>query len=208
MVTAKLYIEGGGNAVRGGRRRGDSLEIRFRKGWKAFFKAADVGGRVKVVRGGGRKQTYDMFAAAVRNRSADTLPLLLVDSEAPVQPGHSPWQHLWARKEDRWPRPDGVGDDQAFLMVQFMETWFLADKEGLRRYFGQGFREQPIRQWQNLEEVPKRDAERVLEQATTASKKGAYDKSRDIKLLEYINPARVRAACPHADALLQRLAAL
>ena len=208
MVTAKLYIEGGGNAVRGGRRRRDSLESRFRKGWKAFFEAADLGGRVKIVRGGGRKQTYKMFAAAVRNRSADTLPLLLVDSEGPVQPGHSPWQHLRARKEDGWNKPDEAREDQAFLMVQFMETWFLADKDGLRRYFGQRFRERAIKQWPNLEAVPKETVLNALAQATAACGK-AYGKGKtSFELLECIDPARVRAACPHANDLLQRLAAL
>ena len=206
MVTAKLYIEGGGNAIRGGRRRGDSLESRFRKGWKAFFEAADVGGRVKVVRGGGRKQTYKMFAAAVRSHSADTLPLLLVDSEAPVQSGHSPWQHLLAR--DGWNKPDKAGEDQAFLMVQFMETWFLADKDGLRRYFGQGFKDQAIKQWPDLEAVPKETVLNALAQATAACRK-AYGKGKtSFELLAHINPARVKEKCPHANDLLQRLAAL
>ena len=200
MVTATLYIEGGGS--------GNSLEIRFRKGWKAFFEAADVGGRVKVVRGGGRKQTYDMFAAAVRNHSADTLPLLLVDSEGAVQPRHrhSPWQHLLAR--DGWNKPHEADDDQAFLMVQFMETWFLADKDGLRRYFGSGFRERAIRQWPDLEAVPKETVLNALAQATAACRK-AYGKGKtSFELLAHINPDRVATACPHANDLLQRLAAL
>ena len=200
MVTAKLYIEGGGE--------GRELEIRFRKGWQTFFDAAGVGGQTKVVRGGGRQQTFKRFTSAVRDHRGDTLPLLLVDSEGPVQPGHSPWQHLWARKDDRWPRPDGVGDDQAFLMVQFMETWFLADKEGLRRYFGSGFSEQAIKQWPELEAVPKDTASNALEQATAKCRKG-YAKGRtSFELLAHIDPARVSAACPHANALLERLTAL
>ena len=43
MVTAKLYIEGGG----------DSREqsIRFREAWNGFFTSAGVGARTQIVRG-------------------------------------------------------------------------------------------------------------------------------------------------------------
>ena len=93
-------------------------------------------------------------------------------------------------------------------MVQFMETWFLADKDGLRRYFGQGFRDQAIKQWPDLEAVPKETVLNALAQATAACRK-AYGKGKtSFELLECINPARVRAACPHTNDLLQRLATL
>ena len=197
-MTATLYIEGGGE--------GKDLRTRFRKGWRTFFDAAGVDDRTKIVRGGGRQRTYDMFAVAVRDRRNDTLPLLLVDSEGAVQSGHSPWQHLLAR--DGWNKPDEAGEDQAFLMVQFMETWFLADKDGLRRYFGSGFRERAIRQWPDLEAVPKETVLNALAQATAACRK-VYGKGRtSFELLAHINPARVATACPHANALLQRLSAL
>ena len=197
-MTATLYIEGGGE--------GKDLRTRFRKGWRTFFDAAGVDDRTKIVRGGGRQRTYDMFSVAVRDRRNDTLPLLLVDSEGAVQSGHSPWQHLLAR--DGWNKPDGAGEDQAFLMVQFMETWFLADKDGLRRYFGQRFRERAIRQWPQLEAVPKETVLNALAQATAACGK-AYEKGKtSFELLAHIDPARVKAACPHANKLLQRLAAL
>ena len=198
MVTATLYIEGGGE--------GKDLRTRFRQGWRTFFDKEGVDARTKIVRGGGRQQTFNRFVAAVRDRRPDTLPLLLVDSEGPVQFGHSPWQHLQAR--DRWQKPDEANDNQAFLMVQFMETWFLADKDGLRGYFGHGFKEGAIRQWPKLEAVPKKTVLEALESATVACGK-RYEKGRtSFDLLAYIDPARVKAACPHADALLERLAAL
>ena len=171
-----------------------------------FFDAAGVGGRAKIVRGGSRIETFNRFKSAVRGRREDVLPLLLVDSEGAVQSGHSPWQHLLAR--DGWNKPDGAREDQAFLMVQFMETWFLADKDGLRRYFGEGFRERAIRQWPELEAVPKETVLNALAQATAACGK-VYGKGRtSFELLAHIDPAGVRAACPHANKLLQRLAAL
>ena len=66
MVTATLYIEGGGE--------GKDLRARFREGWKKFFDSASVGGRTKIVRGAGRRQTFDRFATAVSDSSPARSP--------------------------------------------------------------------------------------------------------------------------------------
>ena len=198
MVTATLYIEGGGE--------GKDLRARFREGWKKFFDSAGVGGKTKIVRGAGRRQTFDRFATAVSGRPPGTIPFLLVDSEIPVAPEHSVWKHLRAR--DGWTRPAGVGDDRAFLMVQVMETWFLADREALRNYFGAGFGENALRAWPNLEDVPEFTVLKALERATAPCRK-RYSKGRvSFELLAHVDPARVEAACPHARALLNELRAL
>ena len=198
MVTATLYIEGGGE--------GKDLRARFREGWKKFFGSAGVGGRTKIVRGAGRRQTFDRFATAVSDSAPGTVPFLLVDSEDPVAPGHSAWQHLGAR--DGWTRPDGAGDGQAFLMVQVMETWFLADREALRDYFGAKFRENALKTWPDLEDVPKSTVLEALERGTASCRK-PYSKGRvSFELLARVDPARVEAACPHAKALLDELRAL
>ena len=201
MVTAALYIEGGGE--------GKELRARFREGWKKFFNSAGVGGRTKIVQGGGRQQTFDRFATAVSDNSPGTVPFLLVDSEGPVAPGHSVWQHLHAR--DGWSRPAGAGDDRAFLMVQVMETWFLADRGALRSYFGTGFGEKALRAWPKLEDVPKSTVLEALERATVSCRKPYSKGSKgkvSFELLEHIGPARVEAACPHAKAFLDELRAL
>ena len=167
MVTAKLYIEGGGG--------GKSQQARFREGWNRFFERAGVGGRVKIVRGGGRDQTFDRFVTAVSEPLHSDLPILVVDSEGVVQPEHSVWEHL--RTRDNWPRPQNASDDQAFLMVQFMETWFLADREALQRYFGPGFRKKKLKQWPQLEEVSRAAVLTALDQGTSKCSK-PYGKGR------------------------------
>ena len=198
MVTATLYIEGGGE--------GKALRARFREGWKEFFNSAGVGGRTKIVRGGGRRQTFARFATAVSDNSPGTVPFLLVDSEGPVAPRHSVWQHLRAR--DDWSRPAGAGDKRAFLMVQIMEAWFLADREALRSYFGAGFGEKALRAWPKLEDVPKSTVLEALERATASCRK-RYSKGKvSFELLARIDPACVESACPHAGALLDELRAL
>ena len=197
-MTATLYVEGGGD--------GRSLRGRFREGWREFLRSAGVDGRVKIVRGGGRERTFRRFATAAASAGSGGAVLLLVDSEGPVAAGHTVWRHLAAR--DRWTRPGGVGDDQAFLMVQVMETWFLADLGALRAYFGRGFREKAIRAWPDLESVPRETVLDALKRATAACRK-SYAKGRvSFELLARIDPVRVEAACPHARALLDRLRAL
>ena len=40
-------------------------------------------------------------------------------------------------------------------MVQVMETWLLADRQALRRYFGPQFADSALPHWPELERVPK-----------------------------------------------------
>ena len=103
-MNVKLYIEGGGE--------GPLPDTLFRQGWRQFFAAAGLSGKMpRVVRGQGRTQTFDLFTTAIAHPRDGALPLLLVDSEGPVQAGHSVWEHLKAR--DGWERPPGATEDQA-----------------------------------------------------------------------------------------------
>src|SRR3954453_19465847 len=131
MVAIKLYIEGGGG--------GELLDTLFRRAWREFFESAGLSGKMpRIVCGKSRSRTFDSFKTAVANREPDTLPLLLVDSEGPVQSGHPAWQHLKTR--DNWDKPPDASEHHAFLMVEIMETWFLADRAALRNYFGSHLR--------------------------------------------------------------------
>lgn len=195
MVTATLYIEGGGE--------GRELGARFREGWNEFFKSAGVGNKTQIVRGGTRQQTFDRFATAVEVGRPDTVPILLVDSEAPVAARNSVWQHLHTR--DSWSQPSDADDDQAFLMVQIMETWFLADRVALRRYFGARFRQNALKHCPDLERVPKSAVDDVLRRATASCSK-RYSKGKvSFELLAQIDPSLVENECPHAKALLDWL---
>ena len=195
-MTAKLYIEGGGD-------RSKSQAARFREGWNRFFDKVGVGGRVRIVRGGGRTQTFKRFSAAVLHPRADTVPILLVDSESAVRAGHSVWEHL--KERDGWDRPSGAGDDQAFLMVQVMETWFLADREALQRYFRAGFRGKELKAWPRLERVLKATVLEALDRATAKCSKRYAKGKVSFELLAKIDPTLVADACPHAKALVDRL---
>ena len=197
MVRVRIFIEGGGIA---------SDEV-FTDGWRSFFVAAGLLGRMpRVVRGEGREQTFDKFKTALQRRRPNELSILLVDSEGPVAAGHSAWQYL--RHQDNWEQPQGAANDSAYLMVQVMETWFLADRDTLRQFFGHSLNESHFRRWPDLEEVPKSTVIDALERATSNCQK-PYRKGRvSFELLGQINPQRVSDACPHASRLLNYLRGL
>ena len=156
-----------------------------------------------IVRGGSREQTFKLFWEAISQGRKDVLPVLLVDSEEAVDEGHTVWRHL--EFHDRWIKPADAGSDQAFLMVQVMETWFLADRDRLKGYFGSGFREQRLHQWPDCERVPKTDVLSALAGATAGCKKRYAKGKISFDLLGELNPNVVGAACPHAQALLDYL---
>jgi hypothetical protein len=196
-VRIKLYIEGGGDS-----QLQDTL---FRQGWQKFFEKAGLTGRMPAtVRGGGREQTFDLFRTAVKHRRPGELPLLLVDSEETVPAGRANWQHLNLR--DRWERPDGSHEHDAYLMICCMETWLLADRDALRRYFGSEWRDNAIPEWAQIESVPKERVFQALAQATQACEKKKYTKGKvSFDVLAEIDPAKVAEKCPAAGALLQTL---
>ena len=186
-MSAVLYIEGGGDNRR--------LAAQFREGWTRFFRRAGFGGRMpRVIRGGSRQQTFERFETHVSESRSDTVPLLLVDSEGQVAAAHSVWQHLQER--DGWTQPEDAGDDQAFLMVQVMETWFVADPHALREIFGAQFAENAFRQWPQLEEVFKETVLDALEKATARCSKPYAKGKIAFELLAQIDPGLVEAALP------------
>ena len=197
----KLYVEGG---ARGSSFERDHCRDAFRKFFSSDPRLKDK--LPRTVSCGGRKAAYDAFVTAVRNQKPGIVPILLVDSEIGVARNHTVWRHLQSRPGDNWEKPQGVSDDQAFLMVQVMETWFIADREAMQGFFGAHFRNAAIPMWPNLEEVPKHTVYDSLEKATADCGPRKYAKGRlSFDLLATVSRAKVEAASPHAKELLERL---
>ena len=198
-MTVKVYVEGGGD-------RNKALHTQCRRGFSEFFRKAGLEGRMpRVVASGGRRQAYDSFQSAHAKAEPGNLPILLVDSEAPVVE-NDPWEHVKLRPGDGWLRPNGATQDQLHFMAQAMEAWFYADQEELQRHFRQGFRPAALSQRRDVENIPKDDLFDGLQRATKDSEKGEYSKGRDsFEILARIDPARVRALAKHADRLLSVL---
>ncbi len=143
--------------------------------------------------GGSTRQTLKAFAKACAKHGNDpsTIVCCLVDADAPVTTDvltHLHTQHSWAT-------PTGITTDQCHLMVQCMESWFLADPAAIAEtYHGAHYTITTA-----IEAVSTPVAE--LKRAT-ASK---YKKPQAGRLLEQINPATVRHQSHYCDLLLHHL---
>ena len=197
MVSVKVYVEGGGD-------RGD-LRTRCRQGFTAFFRNTDLKNQMpRVIACGSREEAFGKFRSALSAASDDDFVLLLVDSEGPVAEGAGPWLHLKTR--DNWNKPAGATDENAHLMVQCMEAWFLADRAALASYFGNDFNEDPLPRQVEVERASKQDIERGLNMATRQCKRGRYHKGRhSFAILAELNPDKVTNASPHAERLINTL---
>jgi hypothetical protein len=191
MVVLSLFVEGGGDT--------NKLAIDCKRGFRIFLEKSGLKGKMpRIVAGGTRAQAYDKFCTALKTGQR---ALLLVDSEAAVSE-ISPWTHLRNRPGDGWEKPGTAADDDCHLMVQCMEHWFLADRETLKAFYGQGYRESALpSSGTSLESIPKDTLSRSLYEATRNSRtKRAYSKGgHSFELLARIDPAKVTAASLWAD---------
>ncbi len=199
-MSLKLIVEGGGD------RKSKYLNRECRQAFASFLEKAGLAGRLPSIEAaGGRQQAYDTFKSA--HERGDRVAVLLVDAEAPVT-FLDPWTHLNTR--DGWTRPSGATNDQCHLMVQVMESWFLADREALANFYRQRFRPHALPgNPRQVEQVSKRDIENGLERATRDTSRGRYHKGQhSFAILASLDPAKVTAASPHARIFVQALLAL
>lgn len=126
---------------------------------------AGLEGRMpRLVASGGRERAFDDFRTALKTAGTESFTVLLVDSEAAVAAGNDPWAHL--KSHDDWDKPAMAADDGAHLMVQCMESWFLADKDTLAAFFGSGFNPGALPASEEVEDIPKQDVLSGLKAAT------------------------------------------
>jgi len=196
-VSVRVYVEGGGNY------KHTDTSTACRSGFVQLFERLGLPQRrLSVVACGSRSETFKDFRQRVRQQTEEFV-ILLVDSEGPVGAAGS-WAYL--RNRDNWRRPTRSTEDQAHLMVQCMEAWFLADRQALGSFYEQGFLSGSLPGHANIEEVPKDELVRRLEHASRNTQKGRYHKTRHgFALLALIDPQRVRAASRRAGTLFDVL---
>ncbi|MBO3457474.1 DUF4276 family protein [Aetokthonos hydrillicola Thurmond2011] len=187
----RIYIEGGGD--------GKESKAKLREGFHKFLQVSRER-RINITMCGKRNDAFRDFKNALKSHQ-DAFNLLLVDAEAPVK--LSPWEHLKSR--DNWDLPD-VDDIHCHLMVQVMEAWFIADIETLRKFYGQGFKENAIKRSQDVESLDKDILNKKLKAATCNTSKGEYHKIKHASLLlASLNADQVRKASLHCDRLFRTL---
>ncbi|MEG3839893.1 DUF4276 family protein [Microcoleus sp. herbarium14] len=198
----RIYIEGGGD--------GKNTKQLLRGGFSSFFKKLVQVARSKQIKWnitvcGSRNNAFRDFKNALADHP-NAFVILLVDSEAPVEK-QSPWEHLKSR--DKWDSP-GVDDTHCYLMVQAMEAWLIADIDTLKRFYGQGFKENAIPKNRNVEMIEKDSLEPSLRAASRDTKsKGEYQKIQHAsKLLEMLDVDKVRKASSECDRIFTTLTEL
>ncbi len=197
MVEIKIYVEGGGDQA--------GLKSKCRAGFRMFFEKILPRGRSqRIIACGSRHEVFDRFCTAITQYS-NTFCILLVDNETQVSNNTKRWLQL--KESDRWNKPRCADEENVHLMVQCMESWFIADKECLADFFGQGFNSHAIPKNPNIEAVSKADIFNGLRNASRSTKtKGKYGKgSHSFDILSKIDPVKVRKACEHADMLFTTL---
>lgn len=210
-MTVKLFVEGGGSSK--------SLHSECRAAFRLFLEKTGLTGHMpRIVACGSRNDAYSDYHTAVNNGES---AILLVDSEGPVivpagitsdPKTWKPWYHLKYRigqnnqPADNWDKPQDSSDMDCHLMVMLMESWFFADVDALKRYYGQDFNESCLPARKCIEEIPKDEVMASLENATWGTQKGVYSKGRhSFKILEQINPDKVADRSPWAKRFITYL---
>ena len=197
LVKVRVFVEGGGPHRK--------TQTECRKAFRHFFEKflGENAFHPGVSACGSRNEAYGDFCRSLRN-DPDTLAILLVDAEGPVAADRNPCAHL--RDRAGWTSP--MPEPQVHLMVQCMESWFLADRTALQGFYGQGFKPNALPGNPAVEAIPKQDVMEGLSRATKDTTKGEYHKTRHgFAILESLEPARVSERSPHAKAFLDFLSA-
>lgn len=197
MTEIAIYVEGGGPNKSG--------RSELRQGFDALFADLKNAARRKRLGWklscfGGRDQTFEAFANAIRSEPR-FVNVLLVDSEGPIPPETNDNALNAASRvallalRDHW-NFTGVPNERVHLMTQCTEAWIVADPAVLTSFYGQGFRANLLPGRPDLEDEPKADLHNKLKRATRATRKGEYDKiAHGSQLLRRISPTLVAARC-------------
>jgi hypothetical protein len=137
---------------------------------------------------------YDI---AVR-RHPNAVNILILDSEQPLDGTGDREKQLTAYSAGR-----------IFWMIELMEAWFLADREALRSYYGNQFRDAALPGNPDVEAISKNDVREGLRTATRNTSKGAYHKTKHApKILERLAAESVRRNSRQCNRLFSVLSQL
>lgn len=153
--------------------------------------------RFKLIAGGSTEETIKDFKKATSSHK-DASIIMLIDSDRSYDSG--------LLMNIRSQVGANVQDEQIHFMVQVMESWFLADRDTLKQYYGQKFQESRLPQNSDVERISKSDVISGLEDATRDTSKGKYHKTKHApQLLSNLNADKVCSAAPSCKRLFDAL---
>jgi len=194
-----IYIEGDT------KQKGKGNAITLRQGFREFFKnlAENIKIPIDLKLVGSRELTIRIFLSE-HEYNKDAFSVLLVDAEIEIDEKDTSKNFL-QKISDKFDFKT-VEDDQCHLMVQLMESWFLADKEKLAEFYGKDFKPKALAQNKKVEQIPKKDVISGLENATRNTKKGKYGKgAHSGEILQRIESGKVCEAAPHCQKLFDAI---
>ncbi len=196
-----IFIEGGSK----GQDRFSSQKLRI--GFASFLSELVAEAREKKIRFninicGSTDQTFRIFQSA-NEKANNSFLCFLVDSDKPLEDDDTPKSFLQREKTLNF---ENVKDEQCHLMVQIMESWFLADIETLKNFYGQHFKHNAMPKQNNVEKIAKLEVENFLDKATNETSKGKYHKIRHgADLLGKIKTSEVREKAEHCRRLFETI---
>jgi hypothetical protein len=163
---------------------------KLRRGFRTFFSRMALGNIRPVATNGTPVQDYE---DGLRSHPA-AINLLLLDSD---------------EMPERRAQLSEYPKERVFWMIEMMESWFLADKAALKKFYRRDFNESALPPRQDVEKIAKRDVENGLREFSRHTKKGLYHKTKHAPdILELIDPALVRKAASECERLFQVLGQL
>ncbi len=171
----------------------------LRKAFRQFFERLGIAdSRLQIVAAGDGPAAHKAFAKVVSRPADGQVAFLLIDSEQAKERDIPNW-HFLARMR-KLEKPKAASDDSLGLMVQCMETWFLADREKAIKYFQLASDGNPLPKHAEPELVPKLQVLESFDKAARQCRGRRYQKGEDaLALLGLVDPAIVAKRCPHAD---------
>jgi len=199
-------VEGGGE--------GKVLRSQCREGFSRLLRKCFPNQMPKIIAGGSRNNTYEMFKQSLLSNDPTTCSILLVDSEDPVMGTDysldSPlaWNHLISR--DQWEKPLNAANNQAQLMTTCMETWIMADPDAIISFFGSHARRNALLPINNLEILNRHDVQDSLEQATEdCGRDRMYKKGeRSFRILASLDPTKLNQNLKYFQRFIRTLTQL
>ncbi|MFZ2968089.1 MAG: DUF4276 family protein [Sulfuricurvum sp.] len=199
-MKAKIYVEGGA-------KNNSQLNKELRMAFSLLFDKLGIKSKVsKIIASGSRSEAFGDFKAAIKNKKFDEVILLLVDSEGCIDGDIKKWDYVKTRVGDNWEQPKSADEDNLFFMIECMESWFLADKDALKSFYGKDFHENALPKNTNLESTCKQTIYNALENATKDTTKGTYGKgAHSFKILGMLDANKVKNHGKHSKEFFEYL---
>lgn len=182
-----IYLEGGGDSK--------ELHTRCREGFRKLLEKCGYKGKMpRLIACGGRGSVFEDFRSANGIRAPEDFIAMLIDSEGPLNDTEATWDHLINR--DHWEKPAGAADEQVLFMTTCMETWIVADRDGLRNHYGSRLQVSALPPLTILEERNRKDIQDALDHATRNCTNAYQKGKRSFAILSKLAPGVLKPHLP------------